>query len=592
MTATSAGGGSRAGLIGRLLGGIAEDIGPLAAPVRLLRAKPIPAGIGWPHVLGSLLLALLGLQAVTGVLLELYYCPSTDAAHDSVRYIESSVTFGRLIRGAHHVGATGVVAVLALHLVRTFVWGAYKKPRRVLWITGCLLLLTVLAFGYTGYLLPWDMRAYFGTRVGTSIPAQIPLVGPAIGRLLVGGSEVSQITLSRFHAAHVAILPLVLAALAAAHLGTLLALGITPPGSRVGETAPAVRTFYPFQAAKDGAAILLGVGVVLALGLRGAPLGPPADPTDPFYVPRPEWYFLWLQQLLRLVGPDQQALAAALVPPVLLAILFGLPLLDRSPERHPAKRRVVVVLGGAALAAIGWLTVDGWRSASAEEAAMERRREAASRRASEPPAEPDAAIMERGRALFDGLRCARCHPEGDREEGEDLAPLDGVPSLRAEGSKVRQVWLVDFLQDPHRIYYAPEAEPGTWPTVRMPDFDLSGPEARALTAFLDTRVEPPRVPPRYDAAGSTPERRQRGEEAFRQYLCIQCHRVRDEGGQVGPDMSDAGRRLEPDFMMAMMENPYRINPMSRMRRTIPQGPDAEAIMQAIADYLAAQAGPR
>ena len=177
----------------------------------------MPEGVGWTHVFGSTLLFLIVVQLVTGILLALTYSPSPTAAYESVQYIDNHVVFGRFIRGLHHWSASAFVVVLVAHLLRTFLYGAYKAPRRSTWIQGVGLFLVVLGFAFTGYLLPWDMKAYFATRVGIQVGASAPGLGPIIATLLRGGSELGELTLTRFYALHVMVLPLALLGLVGLH---------------------------------------------------------------------------------------------------------------------------------------------------------------------------------------------------------------------------------------------------------------------------------------------------------------------------------------------------------------------------------------
>src|SRR5687768_3099269 len=185
---------------------------------RHLLDEPLPVGTGWWFTLGSVLLAALTLQAVTGVLLSLTYAPTPDHAHESIRYIEQSVRAGALLRGLHYYGASLIVIAAVLHMARVVVFGAYKAPRELTWLTGLALLLVILAFALTGYLLPWDQRAYWATVVTINIAALTPLAGDLIAGILRGGSEIGALTLTRWYAAHVIVLPLILAGLVALHL--------------------------------------------------------------------------------------------------------------------------------------------------------------------------------------------------------------------------------------------------------------------------------------------------------------------------------------------------------------------------------------
>lgn len=183
--------------------------------------------VNWWFTLGSATLFLAVTQGVTGIFLSVYYVPHPAQAYDSINFIMNDVSFGWLIRGIHHWGATLMVIVVFLHMLRTFFYAAYKYPRELTWITGVLLLLVTLGFGFTGYLLPWNQRAYWATTVGTSIAETVPFVGPFINQVLRGGTELSTLTLTRFFSAHIWMLPAALAALIGIHIYLVIRLGIS-----------------------------------------------------------------------------------------------------------------------------------------------------------------------------------------------------------------------------------------------------------------------------------------------------------------------------------------------------------------------------
>jgi quinol-cytochrome oxidoreductase complex cytochrome b subunit len=183
--------------------------------------------VNWLYTLGSATLFVVFIQIFTGILLTIYYVPTPDHAYASVQYITNQVPAGWLIRGLHHYGASAMVILTALHMIRVILYGAYKFPREVTWITGVFLLLIVLGFGFTGYLLPWDQKAYWATTVGTRIAGVAPGVGDFILRVMRGGEELSAITLARFFGTHVWVLPTTLIALLGVHLFLVIRLGIS-----------------------------------------------------------------------------------------------------------------------------------------------------------------------------------------------------------------------------------------------------------------------------------------------------------------------------------------------------------------------------
>ena len=183
--------------------------------------------VNWWFTLGSASLFLFILQGITGIMLTIYYVPSPDHAYDSIQYIMNGVAFGWLIRGIHHWGASLMVLIVFFHMLRTYFFGAYKYPREFTWVTGVLLLFLTLGMGFTGYLLPWNQRAYWATTVGTSIAGTVPFIGKFINQVLRGGSDLSAVTLARFFSVHIWWFPALLAVLIGVHLYMVIRLGIS-----------------------------------------------------------------------------------------------------------------------------------------------------------------------------------------------------------------------------------------------------------------------------------------------------------------------------------------------------------------------------
>jgi quinol-cytochrome oxidoreductase complex cytochrome b subunit len=183
----------------------------------------------WWFTLGSVNLFLFAIQVVTGMMLTVYYVPSPDSAYDSIQYIMNEVTGGWLIRGVHHWGASLMVLLVFIHMVHTFSYAAYKFPRELTWLSGAVLLLATLGMGFTGYLLPWNQKAYFATTVGTEIAATVPFIGEWILIALRGGADLSAVTLARFFSVHIWWLPAIIAAVIGMHLYLVIRLGIAGP---------------------------------------------------------------------------------------------------------------------------------------------------------------------------------------------------------------------------------------------------------------------------------------------------------------------------------------------------------------------------
>ena len=321
------------------------------------------------YYLGGISLFLFGVQLVSGTLLTLYYKPTADAAYESVKYITSVVEFGWLIRSIHHWGATLMIATVVLHMGRIFVQAAYKYPRELTWVFGIGLLAVTIGFGFTGYLLPWDQKAYWATTVGTEIAGGVPIIGEALLYLLRGGPDVSDATLNRFFGMHVLVLPLLLGLLVVVHLTIVHQLGLASPRHpeprperRGGAARPVdepLKPFFPHYILDEVIAwfVVLAALVVLASVLP-AGLEEEADPlVTPPHI-KPEWYFLSAYQLLKVVPRTIGILA----PIVAVVILLLLPFLDRNPA--VAKRRRPIALLAGLLGVIGIVGLTIWGAQS------------------------------------------------------------------------------------------------------------------------------------------------------------------------------------------------------------------------------------
>src|SRR6266571_4913226 len=217
---------------------------------RALLDREVPDRLTWWHTLGSATLAVFVVQVVTGVVLATYYSPSPDHAYDSIRFLNHQVASGALLRGIHHWGASAMVVLIVAHMIRVFSVGAYKYPREVNWLLGVGLFLLVMGFSFTGYLLPWDQKAYWATAVGTNIAGTTPVVGAGLATLLRGGAELGAATLTRFYAFHVLWLPLAVGLLVLVHLVLVVRQGIAPrpaaleAGARRSTGAPEYPAYY------------------------------------------------------------------------------------------------------------------------------------------------------------------------------------------------------------------------------------------------------------------------------------------------------------------------------------------------------------
>ncbi len=332
----------------------------LREPYDAILAKVVPRHRSsiW-YYMGGLALFLFCLQIVTGVLLLFYYQPTPEAAHQSVEMLIAKAPFGGVIRSLHSWSANALIAVVFLHMFSTFFMKSYRSPRQIVWLTGIVLLLLMLGFCFTGYLLPWDSTAYFATRIGTEIPKAIPFFGDAISGLLRGSKNVTGATLTRLFGLHVAVLPLIAVLVVAAHVTMTALLGSAmPPGT----VAKGKTRFIPQYVLGESIVWLIGFALLLIVAvLHPWELGPAYDltkPTEPPAGVHPEWYFMFLYQSLKYI-PEW----AAVVFYTLVFIFWTLvPWLDR---RAGTNRKsplftwcgIAAILGMIALTTLAYISV-------------------------------------------------------------------------------------------------------------------------------------------------------------------------------------------------------------------------------------------
>ena len=321
------------------------------------------------YYLGGMTLFLFFIQVVTGILLLLYYRPSPGAAFESVQFIMTKVQFGWLIRGLHAWAANLLILVAMLHMFSAFFLKAYRKPRELTWMTGCLLFFIFLGFGFSGYLLPWNELAFFATKVGTEMMAAVPFIGEWMLTVFRGGEEVTGATLTRFFGFHVAVFPALTTLVLGIHLFLVQQLGMSVPPSierahrRSGQPLRA-HPFFPGFLLRDLMGWYIALGILAALAaLDPWELGVKADPFVPTPAGiKPEWYFLFLFQTLkvipaRLLWIEGEQLAVMLFGVV--ALLWVLvPFLDRNPEGRSG--RVFTAVGAVAVVYIIAMTVWAW----------------------------------------------------------------------------------------------------------------------------------------------------------------------------------------------------------------------------------------
>ncbi|MDH4163751.1 MAG: cytochrome b N-terminal domain-containing protein [Nitrospirota bacterium] len=413
--------------------------------------RQIPGGASWFYVLGASLVFIFTLQAMTGILLTMYYAPTPDHAYASVKYIQNEAPFGSFVRGLHHWGASFMMVIVALHLLRVFVFGSYKKPREIIWVIGVGLIAVVGGFAFTGYLLPWDQKAYWATVVGTNVAGTVPVIGGTLLRIVRGGTELGALSLSRFFAIHTYILPATLALLAGLHIFLLERAGAGGIWNAADRVPYKTEPLFPNQIFRDTIMILVLFIALSALALLfPAPLEPQADPTDSSYNPRPEWYFYFVFQLLKIFEGKFELVGTVILPNIAIGVLLLIPFLDRGPERDPMKRKAMMTAAALAVLSVIGLTLAGARAPIVNE-----------------PAVTSPSVLA-GRDIYRRHGCEACH--SIHGKGGKVGPdLTHVAVRRPEAE-----WHYRHFRDPRAVV----------PGSIMPRIELTDKELKELTDYM------------------------------------------------------------------------------------------------------------
>jgi ubiquinol-cytochrome c reductase cytochrome b subunit len=433
----------------RTIGNWFDERLQLGSPIRETMQHPIPRQTAsWAYVFGSAALTVFAFQLVTGILLALIYVPSAGEAWNSLQILNHEVTLGWFIRALHGWGSNFMLAIVLIHMVQVFLFGAYKFPRELTWILGIFLLLMTLGMAFTGQVLRFDQDAYWGLGIGASISSRVPIVGPALLKLLLGGPIIAGATLSRFFALHVFVIPGFLIGFVGLHVLLVLRLGINEwpmPGRLVrrsdymekyhelthAEGVP----FFPNGIWKD--AIFSGVILlaIAACALYFGPFGPSGQP-DPRIIqtaPRPDFFFLWLYALLSLLPPALETPVLLIGPVIALVGLLALPFVSGEGEKSWQRRPIAVVT--ILLSAVTLGTFTNLADHTPWSPVMD---------ASTAAAIPGKFVTGRtplevqGALVFQSKQCHNCHSLGDIG-GKRGPALDAV-AVRLTGDQlVRQV---------------------------------------------------------------------------------------------------------------------------------------------------------
>lgn len=533
----------------------------------------VPGGSRWRYVWGSALTFAIFVQFITGLFLWMAYLPGAQTAWESVYYIQHEMTGGWLLRGIHHFTAQLMTILLLLHFMQVMIDGAYKAPRELNFWFGLGLLGFVLALSLTGYLLPWDQKGYWATRVATNIAGITPVIGPSLQRLILGGADYGHHTLSRFFALHAGWLPAGLVMLVVGHIYLFRKHGLTAAEPRRKKDEP----FWPDQVLKDGVAALAVMVTVLLLIVwprltgshapMGAELTAPADPSEQFSAARPEWYFLFLFQLLKYFPGESEVWGAIILPSVTLGVIFLMPFLGRWRLGHRFNLGFLCALiAGAGL--LTWLAKsEDAKSASYQKAVRSAAQEAerAVLLARSPAGIPSSGAvtllqndpLTQGPKLF-ARNCASCHRYGGHDG------LEGIPKEPASASDLKgfasREWLSGLL-DPARVgsvHYFGGTKFAEGKMVRFVKKDIAALDEAGRARLSDAIAA-------LSAEASLKSQRElemresarilagRKALASRPLRCTDCHAFgKPDEDATGPELTGFGSR---EWLMAFIRDP-------------------------------------
>ena len=474
----------------KLVGDWFEQRVQLATPIRETMEHPVPRQTAsWAYVFGSAALTVFILQLVTGILLALLYVPSAGEAWNSLQVLNHQVTLGWFIRALHGWGSNFMLAIVLVHMVQVFIFGAYKFPRELTWVVGVLLLLLTLGMAFTGQVLRFDQDAYWGLGIGASISSRVPVMGPFVVNLLLGGPIIGSATLSRFFALHVFVIPGALIGFIGLHLLLVLKLGINewPMPGRLVRRATYMKEYHELTH-KDGIPFVPGAVtrdlffsafILLALLLCAfhfGPFGPGGqpDPTIIQTVPKPDYFFLWLYAVLSLLPPSMETPALLIGPVIGIGILFALPFFSGEGEKNWRRRPIAVLVVLLAAVSLGTFTnlsghapwspvMEAWSGEPIPAQYLKSR----------------TALERQGALVFQVKQCHNCHSLGG-EGGKRGPELD----------------LVAVKMTPDQLGRQVSQGGGNMPAYGK---NLSPAETTALVAFLET-LRPSGQAPARDAS--------------------------------------------------------------------------------------------
>jgi len=549
---------------------------------RLTRAalyEHVPGGARWRYVWGSTLTFAIVVQFLTGAILWMAYSPGAQTAWESVHYIGEVMPGGWWLRGIHHFMAQLMVPLLVLHFMQTIIDGAYKAPREFNYWFGLGLLMLTLALSLTGYLLPWDQKGFWATKVATNLVGGVPLLGDAMQRVVVGDANYGHHTLTRFFALHAGILPGAMVLLIVVHIALFRKHGLTPAEPRRKPDA----MFWPDQVLRDAIACIAVMGAVIALvwHFKGADLGAPANASEPYAAARPDWYFMALFQFLKLdvfkpgglLGDSGLIWASLIAPGLMFALLMAMPFIGRWKTGH-VFNLLVMAFGLAGFTALTYLAFrhdandPHYQVAVAQSHRDAARAKQLARERGGIPVEGALALLRddpltQGARLF-AANCATCHAfAGHDGLGAPPPEKPTAPDLAGFGSRD---WLRGFM-DPAQIETAkyfggtvfvhpkPGERKSRMVRLILEDVAAYGAEEKAqlekiiLALSAEAKLPAQREADARDAAVIEEGRKLLTGLALE---CTDCHRFHAiEGGQA-PDFTGYGSH---EWLLEFTKNP-------------------------------------
>lgn len=570
--------------------------------------EKVPGGSRWRYVWGSTLTFAFVVQIITGTFLWMAYSPSSQTAWESVYYIQHEMWGGWLLRGIHHYMAQAMTVLLVLHLMQIVVDGAYKAPREVNYFFGMVLLMLVLGLSLTGYLLPWDQKGYWATKVATNIMAITPLIGPELQKIVVGGADYGHHTLTRFFALHAGVLPGLTILFIVGHVYLFRKHGLTAAEPKRKPDC----AFWPDQVLKDVVACLAVLAVVVFFivkprlfgeGQFGAPLGAPADPSESFTAARPEWYFLFLFQflkaewLIKVFGHSGELVGAIIIPTLVMAALVAMPFIGKWRLGHRFNLGFLgVIIAGATLLTVQAVREDSSKAeylASVKQAEGESRRVVELARARGIPIAGAVELLRndplvQGPKLF-AKNCASCH-RYDGHDGLGLAVRDpqSAPDLNGFGDREWAMAFIDSQKIASSNFFGGTkfADGKMVRFVKKDAVNFTPEQRKQIAAALAAEAQLPALAEadKRDTALIEEGRKFMASDTGR---CTECHRFRKKDEDAtAPDLTGYGSR---EWLIGIISNPKHERFYGRRNDRMPAFADEQILdarsIEMLADWL-------